>query len=70
MLHQETNLKYGKDSKRDSNVIQASGIEIKLSRMPLDQNSVGYQKPKPSDDFNGIFNKMTIFSSTSKEIHA
>ena len=56
MLHQETSLLMGKtaDSSNGDNANrmrgESSGILIKLSKKPLDQNAVGYQKPKPKDE--------------------
>lgn len=51
MLHQDTALHRRRT--RDANEAdsrESTGIVIKLSRNPLDKNSVGYQKPKPIDE--------------------
>lgn len=47
-VHQETQLIVRSGRNQDER--EQSGIQIKLSKKPLNRNSAGYQKPKPYED--------------------
>jgi DNA-binding protein len=71
MLHQETALMFTQWVKKGDREAPRSGVTIKLSKMPLDQESIGYQKPKPADYFESTYlsNSLKFSLSPKKEAY-
>lgn len=70
MLHQETSLMFTHWAKKGDKSAPRSGVTIKLSKMPLDPESIGYQKPKPADFFESKYlaNSLIFSLAPSKKI--